>query len=105
MSRTTKVRLEDIQKKSDQRSLRSEAMLIEAVERRIKKVFVTALKCVEIKFGKDFDGYDTLRAEILREGNDAIRDLREVIKEGYNVEAIPKEVLTVQFGNRGGSDV
>lgn len=92
--------LQNIDKKSDSRSLLHEARLCTAIEKRIKKVFVTALKCVEIKFGKEFPGYEELRAEILREGNDAIRDLRELINRAYNIEEVPQEVLTIKFAGK-----
>lgn len=50
-----------------------------ALETKIKHVFKTSLKCIEIKFGTDFDGYDRMRAEILRVGNNAIRELKEIV--------------------------
>jgi hypothetical protein len=49
-----------------------------ALETKIKHVFKTALRCIEIKFGTQFDGYDQMRREILRVGNNAIRELREL---------------------------
>ncbi|MHA2111273.1 MAG: hypothetical protein ACXADW_11470 [Candidatus Hodarchaeales archaeon] len=102
-----KIKLENIEKKKDSRSCLFEARLCSNIEKRIKKVFVTALKCIEIKFGKEFPGYEELRSEILREGNDAIRDLKELISKGYNIEEIPNEVLTFRFigkENNNGSE-
>ena len=56
-----------------------------AVETKVKHVWKTALKCVEIKFGDKFEGYDQLRAEILRVGNNARRELLELINEEFDL--------------------
>ena len=53
---------------------------------KIKHVFKTALRCIEIKFGNEFDGYEQMRSEILRAGNNAIRELREVTNEAFGIE-------------------
>jgi len=77
------------EKKTDVYSVRSARSLQSFIDRRIKNVFKTALKCVEIKFGKDFEGYEKIRAEILRAGNDGIRQIKEAIDEQFNVEELP----------------
>lgn len=56
---------------------------------QIKSVFVGSLNAVENKLGKSFPAYDQLRAEILRIGNDRIRDMHEILND-FNVEAISK---------------
>lgn len=66
------------------------------VERRIKSVFKKCLDCVEIRFGKEFDGFDKMRKEILRVGNDAIRDCKEHIDRGYKVEKLPVTAVKVE---------
>lgn len=76
-------------KRSDDEAQRSAKLLVDAAERRMKKIFVTALRCVEIRFGKEFDGYGQLRAEILRIGNDMVREFREEVEAKYNVEVVP----------------
>lgn len=52
-----------------------------ALESKIKHVFKTCLKGIEIRFGDQFDGYEQLRSEILRVGNNAIRELKEVLSD------------------------
>jgi hypothetical protein len=103
MSQTAKTKLLSIEKKTDKHSLKSADRLKIIIEKYIKSVFVGALKCVEIKFGKQFDGHDVIRREVLRLGNDAIRELHEIIDNHYNVEELP-DVLTITptlFGSKG----
>lgn len=57
-----------------------------AVETKIKHVFKTSLKSIEIKFGDKFDGYDQMRAEILRVGNNAIRELKELVNDEFGID-------------------
>ena len=54
---------------------------------QLKSVFVGSLNAVENKLGKNFPAYSQLRAEILRIGNDKIREMHEMLNE-FNIEAI-----------------
>ena len=56
------------------------------IERKIKSVFKTSLKCFELTVGKDHPGFEGARKEILRAGNDAIRDLKEHLDRQYEVK-------------------
>jgi len=94
-----KTKLNSIIKKRDPMSMRSADNLKRIVERKIKDVYVGALRCIEIKFGKSFEGYDEIRKEILRLGNDANRQFNNVVDNSFNIEQIP-EVLTFRF-NKG----
>lgn len=86
----------NVVKKTDSRSTECSDKLKTLVRNTIKKVFVNSLKVIEIRFGKDFNGYVQLRSEILRTGNDAIRDIEDIIEQHFNIEEIP-EVLTIKF--------
>ena len=63
---------------------------------KIKSVFVKALTCVEIRFGQEFDGYAPMRAEILRIGNDAIRECENLIDERFIIE-MTQDLITIKF--------
>lgn len=93
-------KLNDITKKNDKYSLSSSDNLKRLLEYKIKKVFIGSLKCIEIKFGTNFDGFEQIRKEILRLGNDAIRDLHNSIDSSFNIEQVP-DVLTVRFLSKG----
>ena len=86
----------------------AEDLLKVEVEKKIKEVFTSALEAVEIRFGSQFDGFENLRARILRVGNDAIRTLHESIENKYLIarqsESINIDVKngTVEF--KGGKD-
>lgn len=71
------------------------------VERRIKSVFKTSLKCLELTVGKDHPGFEGARKEILRAGNDAIRDIREHIERQYKVEKLDVTVVKVDDNRKG----
>ncbi len=75
-----------------------------ALETKIKHVFKTALRCVEIKFGDQFEGYDMLRSEILRTGNNAIRELKELVNSELG-ETGEEEPTKVKVSHRRGSNV
>lgn len=91
-----KPKLLSLKKRDDPRATISARNLKEFTERKIKKVYVGALRCIEIRFGNSFDGYDQLRREILRIGNDAIREFSQALDSSFNVEQIP-DVLTIKF--------
>jgi len=90
-----------IEKKSSQSKQLKERQLIEddpyldksrehlrfLLYNQLKSVFVGSLNAVENKLGKNFPAYSQLRAEILRIGNDKIRDMHEILSE-FNIEAI-----------------
>lgn len=81
--------LKDIKKRADAVAIRSANSLKREYSKQITRVFVTALECLEIKFGREFDGYDEIRSKILRTGNDAKRYLEELIDAKYNIEKVP----------------
>lgn len=87
-----------IERRNDQTATRGAHLLKDLVEKKIRKVFVNSLRIIEMKWGKNFDGYEEIRAEILRNGNDAVRDARKLISERFNVEEI-SDVETVVFKN------
>jgi len=47
----------------------------------IKQVYITALETIELRFGKDFEGFKVIRAKILRAGNDAVRKVESYLDE------------------------
>jgi len=47
----------------------------------IKSVYKTALDSIELRFGRDFEGFKEMRKTILRSGNDAIRKIESLIDE------------------------
>jgi len=89
-------KMNEIIKQEDSYHLDSADFLKRMVEENVKAVFTKALKCIEIRFGKDFEGYQGIRAEILRSGNDAIRDVSRIVDERFNVGIIP-EVITFRI--------
>ena len=91
--------MKEVRKRIDKNARNSAKSLKNKVKSSITSVFKAALDMIELKCGKDFDGYDDLRAKILRNGNNAIRDLEEHIDESYNIEIIPN-IYTVNF-NQG----
>lgn len=88
--------MNEIQKRTDRYAVQSATNLKAQVAKEVKSVFITALKCIEMKFGRDFDGFEAIRAEILRAGNDAIRRVEDVLDTRYNIEIVPT-VIKVQF--------
>jgi hypothetical protein len=100
MTYVIKDKIMKITKKTDNASLRAANLLKTQMAKQIKSVFITALKCIEIRFGRNFDGFESIRSEILRMGNEAIRQSEVVIDNGYNVEIVP-EVLTINFSGTG----
>jgi len=87
-----------IEKRDDADARKGSDLLKSVVEKKIRKVFVNSLRIIEMKWGKSFDGYEEIRAEILRNGNDAVRDVRKLIADKFNVEEI-SDVETVVFKN------
>jgi hypothetical protein len=55
--------------------------LKEYIEGNVKAVWKSALDSIEMRFGKDFEGYKAMRARILRIGNDALRKIHARIDE------------------------
>ena len=55
--------------------------LNEYIQGNIKAVWKSALDSIEMRFGKDFEGYKAMRARILRIGNDALRKIQARIDE------------------------
>jgi hypothetical protein len=87
----------------EQKREKSAACLKKVVDKKVRGVFAKALTCIEIKFGKNFEGYAAIRAEILRAGNDAIREIGNFIDERFIVEMLP-DVVTIKFKGQGGQD-
>lgn len=106
--------LKDVKKNNDAFHKRSSSSLKREIKRQIKRVFVSDLELMEIKFGRDFEGYEELRAKILRNGNDAIRYIEELLDRSYNVQKVPdltfvdrnplQEVTTDQLDEEGQED-
>lgn len=95
----------EVRKNNDLFHRRSATALKREVKTKITKVFTGDLSMLEIKFGRDFDGYAELRADILRRGNDAIRYIEELIDAKYNVQRVPDcIVLPDQIIQRENSD-
>lgn len=88
--------MQEINKRHDKYAKKSADILKKKIRYSITSVFKTTLDMVELKFGKNFDGYEDLRAKILRTGNDAIRELEESINSKYNIEML-SNILTVVF--------
>lgn len=82
-------KLTDVKKVNDAFHRRSSHSLKMEIEAVMKRVFVTALETIEIRFGRTFDGYDELRSKILRTGNDSIRKMQENVDVNYNIEKVP----------------
>lgn len=47
----------------------------------IKAVYKTALDAIELRFGRDFEGFKELRKAILRSGNDAVRKIEKYLDD------------------------
>ena len=88
--------MREIQKKIDSYSTQSADVLKRQMNKHIKDLFKTTLDMIELKFGKEFDGYTDMRSKILRTGNNAIRELESLLESRFNVEMIP-DILTVKF--------
>jgi hypothetical protein len=86
--------LKDIDKKTDRHSMRSSKHLQAVAKQAITSVFTRCLKCIEMKFGTEFVGYNSIRKEILDVGNDTIRKLNELVEINYNIEYIPEKIVT-----------
>ena len=82
-------KLTDVKKVNDAFHRRSAHELKQETKAMMKKMFVTCLESIEIRFGREFQGYDELRSKVLRTGNDAIRKMEENIEGNYNVQKIP----------------
>lgn len=79
----------EVKKVNDAFHRRSSHDLKQELEAMMKRVFVTALESIEIRFGRNFEGYEELRSKVLRTGNDAIRRMHENIEGNYNVQKVP----------------
>lgn len=73
------------------------------IERRIKAVFKTSLKCLELTVGKEHPGFEGARKEILRAGNDAIRDITEHLDRQYEIKK-KEGVTVVKISGKGKSN-
>jgi hypothetical protein len=73
------------------------------VYKSLKGVFTGALRAVETRLGKEFPQYSELRSEILRIGNDAIREMNKCVHH-FNIEMIP-DTLEIQVEQGSGQGV
>lgn len=89
-----------IQKREDDYARRSASDLKNKVKKEVTGVFTTALSAIELALGKEFEGYERLRKAILDAGNDAVRNVAELIDSKYNIEVVP-EVWTIKFKKEG----
>lgn len=76
---------------------KSKDFLRHSLYNQIKDVFVGSLNAIENKLGKSFPAYPQLRAEILRIGNDKIRDMHNLLDDHFNVEMV---VDVEEFDNK-----
>lgn len=75
-------------------------LLKDQISKKVKGVFKTCLDRIELVFGTEFDEYEILRKQILRAGNDAIRDLHEQIDRAYKIEKLPVTVVKIESLNK-----
>jgi hypothetical protein len=75
-------------------------LLKDQISKKIKTVFKTCLDRIELVFGTDFEEHEILRKQILRAGNDAIRDLHEQIDRAYKIEKLPVTVVKIEGMNK-----
>lgn len=75
-------------------------LLKDQISKKIKSVFKTCLDRIELVFGTEFDEYEILRKQILRAGNDSIRDLHEQIDRAYRIEKLPVTVVKIEDLNK-----
>jgi hypothetical protein len=100
-SNTTR-KLSEIVESHDRYFLKSREYLRTLILRSLKKVFTGALSSIEINLGTEFPQYQMLRSEILRIGNDAIRDMHQYLNK-FNIEMIPEVVeVLLSEGKRQG---
>jgi hypothetical protein len=85
--------LKNIEESTHPYDLKSKSWLRDNLYNNIKSVFVGALRAIETRLGTGFEGYNGLRSEILRLGNDCIRKMHDYL-DNVNVEFIP---TTVEF--------
>ena len=87
-------KLSDISRKNDAYSFKSREHLRFLLYNEIKAIFVGSLNAIENRLGKNFEAFAGLRAEILRLGNNAIRNCHEHVDK-FNVEMIPDTTRVV----------
>jgi len=76
--------------------LKSKEYMRHFLYNQIKDVFVGSLNAIENKLGKTFPSYPQLRAEILRVGNDKIREMHDLL-DSFNIEMVAD---VEEFGNK-----
>jgi hypothetical protein len=118
--------LKNVRKKKDAYSTRDARSLKREVSHRlypinkevsnqIKRTYITALECIEMRWGTEVEGYNEIRSKILRVGNDAVRKIQEMVYgavdvvdkavDGYNVERIPQvTVVNTSTQEKGKED-
>jgi len=82
---------EHIEKNVSSYFVGSRAKLAASMRHKIRRTFIAALECLEDELGADSEQFRRLRKDILREGNDQIRNM-EAELEKYNIEFIPYHV-------------
>jgi len=87
-------RLADIKPSEHPYDIKSNDWLRTQLVERIKKVFVGALGAIETRLGTGFESFELLRSDILRLGNDCIREMHKLL-DRVNVEVIPRTLIKV----------
>jgi hypothetical protein len=95
-------RLAEIEPSEHPYDIRSKDWLRAHLYEDIKKLFVGALRSVETRLGTGFEGFEGLRSEILRMGNDCIRNMHRYM-DSVNVEFVPRTIIKVS-ANSGPHD-
>jgi hypothetical protein len=93
-------RLTDIKASEHPYDIRSNDWLRAKLVEEIKKVFVGSLRAVETRLGTGFESFEPLRGEILRLGNDCIREMHKLL-DNVNVEFIPRTIIKVSASSKG----
>lgn len=85
-------KLSDINRHDDEYSLYSKEKLKKSTAYKMKEIYKAMLDYAELTWGRDAEGFDTLRSKVLGVGNDKIRQMEDEIDEFYNIEFIPQTI-------------
>ena len=73
---------------------KSQGLLNKFIKARVNKIMRSVLECIELEFGKDFENFDLIRSRILRDGNDAIRSIKNYL-ENFTVVHDGMDLMTI----------
>ena len=95
--------------KTDGYSVKSKDYLRFLLYNLVKSTFVGSLRTIETRLGRTFPAFDGIRSEILRIGNDSIRELHNIL-DRFNVEQVPdviefRPLGTVPINGKGKEEV